>query len=57
MADSSKPYPALSQYRVPPVPPVSAMMAIRTGAEKDRVLVVEDGVVVDLVDGLATVTG
>ena len=35
----------------------NAELAIRTGVEKDRVLVVEDGVVVDLVDGLATVAG
>jgi ribonuclease J len=32
-------------------------LAVRTGVPEDRVVVVEDGVVVDLVDGVATVSG
>jgi ribonuclease J len=35
----------------------NADLAIRTGVDADRVLIVEDGVVVDLVDGRARVTG
>ncbi|HSP51272.1 MAG TPA: ribonuclease J, partial [Cryobacterium sp.] len=35
----------------------NADLAIRTGVPEDQVLVVEDGVVVDLVDGVAKVTG
>ena len=35
----------------------NADLAVRTGISKDRVLVVEDGIVVDLVDGRATVVG
>ncbi|TFC43854.1 ribonuclease J [Cryobacterium sp. TMT1-21] len=35
----------------------NADLAIRTGIPEDQVLIVEDGVVVDLVDGLAKVTG
>jgi ribonuclease J len=35
----------------------NAELAIRTGIDAERVLIVEDGVVVDLVDGRATVTG
>lgn len=32
-------------------------LAIRTGVEPDRVIIAEDGVVVDLVDGRASITG
>ena len=35
----------------------NAELAIRTGIDAERVLIVEDGVVVDLVDGRATVSG
>ena len=35
----------------------NAALAVRTGVPTERVVVVEDGVVVDLVDGVATVTG
>ncbi len=35
----------------------NAALAVRTGVPPERVVVVEDGVVVDLVDGLATVVG
>ncbi len=35
----------------------NAALAIRTGVPPERVVVVEDGVVVDLVDGVATVVG
>ena len=35
----------------------NANLAIRTGIDEEQVLVVEDGVVVDLVDGVAKVTG
>jgi len=35
----------------------NAALAVRTGVPPERVLVVEDGVVVDLVDGLARVVG
>ncbi|MEO6199986.1 MAG: ribonuclease J [Cryobacterium sp.] len=35
----------------------NADLAIRTGVDEDRVLIVEDGVVVDLVDGRAKITG
>ena len=35
----------------------NAELAVATGVPRDRVVVVEDGVAVDLVDGLATVSG
>ena len=35
----------------------NAEIAIRTGAEKDRVLIAQDGSVIDLVDGRAKITG
>jgi len=35
----------------------NADLAIRTGVDADRVLIVEDGVVVDLIDGKARITG
>jgi ribonuclease J len=35
----------------------NAELAVRTGVAEDRVLIVEDGVVVDLIDGRARVTG
>jgi ribonuclease J len=35
----------------------NAELAVKTGVPRDRVVVVEDGVVVDLVDGVARVTG
>jgi ribonuclease J len=35
----------------------NAAIAVRTGVPSDRVVVAEDGVVVDLVDGRATITG
>jgi len=35
----------------------NAELAVQTGVEEDRVLIVEDGVVVDLVDGKASITG
>ena len=35
----------------------NADIAIRTGVDADRVLIAEDGVVIDLVDGRATITG
>ncbi len=35
----------------------NAALAVRTGVPPERVIVVEDGVVVDLVDGVAKVTG
>jgi len=35
----------------------NAELAVRTGVPRERVVVVEDGVVVDLVDGVATVAG
>jgi len=35
----------------------NAELAVRTGVPRERVLVVEDGVVIDLVDGVATVAG
>jgi ribonuclease J len=35
----------------------NADIAIRTGVERDRVLIAQDGSVIDLVDGRATITG
>ncbi|TDW29039.1 ribonuclease J [Cryobacterium psychrophilum] len=35
----------------------NAELAVQTGVEEDRVLIAEDGVVVDLVDGRASITG
>jgi ribonuclease J len=35
----------------------NAELAIRTGVARDRVVLAEDGVVVDLVDGVASITG
>ncbi|HKN97895.1 MAG TPA: ribonuclease J [Pseudonocardiaceae bacterium] len=35
----------------------NADLAVRTGVPADRVVIAEDGVVVDLVDGVATITG
>jgi len=35
----------------------NAELAVQTGVEEDRVLIVEDGVVVDLIDGRASITG
>jgi ribonuclease J len=35
----------------------NAELAVRTGVARDRVVIAEDGVVVDLVDGVASITG
>ncbi|WP_020498381.1 ribonuclease J [Sciscionella marina] len=35
----------------------NAELAVRTGVEAERVVIAEDGVVVDLVDGIATIVG
>ncbi|HEV7949397.1 MAG TPA: ribonuclease J [Glaciihabitans sp.] len=35
----------------------NAALAVKTGVEEDRVLVIEDGVVVDLIDGRASIAG
>lgn len=35
----------------------NAELAVQTGVEEDRVLIAEDGVVVDLIDGRASITG